>query len=96
MNELVQWFKESDGFMQGTKAPHKWVLQAEQELRYQDARIKQLEYECDALRAEVERLLKALAKIANGDPTVDIPETEAQLSAAIANAAMKGASYECN
>ncbi|KFJ08708.1 hypothetical protein DR66_6069 [Delftia acidovorans] len=32
-HELLDWFRESDGFGQGTKAPHKWVLRAEQELR---------------------------------------------------------------
>lgn len=31
--ELLAWFTEADGFNQGTKAPHKWVLRAEQELR---------------------------------------------------------------
>lgn len=31
--ELLAWFDESGGFNQGTKAPHKWVLRAEQELR---------------------------------------------------------------
>ena len=31
--ELLSWFEEAGGFAQGTKAPHKWVLQAEQELR---------------------------------------------------------------
>lgn len=37
MNDLIAWFKEAGGFEQGTKAPHKWVLQAEQELRIQAA-----------------------------------------------------------
>jgi hypothetical protein len=32
-DDLIKWFKEADGFSQGTKAPHKWVLQAEQEIR---------------------------------------------------------------
>ena len=31
--ELLAWFAEAGGFNQGTKAPHKWVLRAEQELR---------------------------------------------------------------
>jgi hypothetical protein len=30
---LAEWFDEEDGFRQGTKAPHKWVLQADAELR---------------------------------------------------------------
>lgn len=30
---LAHWFNESNGFSQGTKAPHKWVLQANAELR---------------------------------------------------------------
>jgi len=30
---LAEWFDEEDGFRQGTKAPHKWVLQAAAELR---------------------------------------------------------------
>ena len=31
--ELLVWFAEDEGFSQGTAAPHKWVLRAEQELR---------------------------------------------------------------
>lgn len=31
--ELIEWFLAADGFAQGTRAPHKWVLRAEQELR---------------------------------------------------------------
>lgn len=31
--ELLDWFVEAGGFNQGTKAPHKWVLRVEQELR---------------------------------------------------------------
>ena len=30
---LVDWFDEANGFSHGTKAPHKWVLQAQEELR---------------------------------------------------------------
>lgn len=30
---LIAWFDEEEGFRQGTKAHHKWVLQAESELR---------------------------------------------------------------
>lgn len=30
---LLEWFDEEEGFQQGTKAPHKWVLQAAAELR---------------------------------------------------------------
>ena len=29
---LLSWFNENDGFSQGTKAPHKWVLQTHAEL----------------------------------------------------------------
>ena len=29
---LTAWFYEEDGFNQGTRAPHKWVLQANSEL----------------------------------------------------------------
>lgn len=41
-----------------------------------------------SLRAENELLLKAMRKIADGDPTVDSPEADAQLSATIARATM--------
>ncbi len=30
---LADWFDEANGFNQGTKAPHKWVLQSASELR---------------------------------------------------------------
>ena len=48
---LIDWFEESGGFSQGTKAPHKWVLQAEQELRRQHARIAELESQLEAIGA---------------------------------------------
>ena len=42
-DDLLDWFAESDGFAHGTKAPHKWVLQAEQEIRWLQARVAELE-----------------------------------------------------
>ena len=48
---LNQWFDEAGGFSQGTKAPHKWVLQADAELR--------------TLRAQVERLTRELYQATN-------------------------------
>ena len=32
VDSLLSWFNENDGFSQGTKAPHKWVLQTHAEL----------------------------------------------------------------
>lgn len=40
----------------------------------------------ETLKAENALMLKAMHKIADGDPTVDSPEADAQLSAAIARA----------
>ena len=54
-DDLVTWFEEANGFAQGTKAPHKWVLQAEQELRFQGRRIEELEAEVARLRLLVPR-----------------------------------------
>lgn len=50
--------------------------------------------ERDATCIENERMREALEKIAHGNPTVDCPEADAQLSAAIARTALKGASHE--
>lgn len=50
MDDLLEWFKEADGFFQGTKAPHKWVLQAEQEITALRARLEAVEKERDALK----------------------------------------------
>ena len=41
--ELIAWFDECDGFRQGTDAPHKWVLQADSELRRLSEQVKKLE-----------------------------------------------------
>ena len=38
---LIDWFADGAGFSMGTKAPHKWVLQAESELRRLAAEIGQ-------------------------------------------------------
>lgn len=32
VDSLLSWFNENDGFSQGTRAPHKWVLQTHAEL----------------------------------------------------------------
>lgn len=40
---LIAWFAEEDGFKNGTKAPHKWVLQVESELRRQDEAITKIQ-----------------------------------------------------
>ena len=47
---LVDWYDE-DGFKEGTKAPHKWVLQAAEELR-------RLRDENAALRQAIEQAEK--------------------------------------
>lgn len=67
---LVEWFEEGGGFQQGTKAPHKWVLQAEQELR--------------RLHAESELHLQELRsyRITVENREARIAELEAQLAAA--------------
>lgn len=39
-DDLIDWFAEANGFSGGTKAPHKWVLQAEQELRIHAAALE--------------------------------------------------------
>lgn len=59
---LIEWFEESGGFCQGTKAHHKWVLQAEQELRRLHTRVQELE-------ASQEHLKNALEDIASGEIT---------------------------
>lgn len=46
-DDLIDWFKEADGFHQGTKAPHKWVLQAHSEIIRLRARIAEVEKERD-------------------------------------------------
>lgn len=46
-DDLIEWFKEADGFSQGTKAPHKWVLQAEQEITALRVRLEDVEKERD-------------------------------------------------
>lgn len=60
MDDLIKWFAEEGGFSNGTKAPHKWVLQAEQELRIQAAALAEAQAEIARLRgalAETTRLL---------------------------------------
>lgn len=49
-DDLTKWFQDADGFCQGTKSPHKWVLQANAALHQQSARIRELEAEVAALR----------------------------------------------
>lgn len=51
---LIEWFAESNGFNQGTKPPHKWVLQAEQELRRLHARVQELETGLKKANAQAE------------------------------------------
>jgi len=51
---LIDWFADSAGFSMGTKAPHKWVLQAESELRRLAAENADLRAEVDKLRATLE------------------------------------------
>lgn len=51
--DLIEWFEEEDGFSQGTKVPHKWVLQAEQELRRQAEHITKLKIELSETKKEV-------------------------------------------
>ena len=45
--ELIAWFDECDGFRQGTDAPHKWVLQADSELRRLSEQVEKLTKERD-------------------------------------------------
>ena len=45
--ELIAWFDECDGFRQGTDAPHKWVLQADSELRRLSEQVDKLTKERD-------------------------------------------------
>ena len=40
--DLIAWFDECDGFRQGTDAPHKWVLQADSELRRLSEQVEKL------------------------------------------------------
>ena len=72
LDDLIEWFAEADGFSQGRKAPHKWVLQAEQELRIQAATIARQQVMLDrALEdigekmVEIGRLRDALGYIAD-------------------------------
>lgn len=46
-DDLIDWFKEADGFHQGTKAPHKWVLQAHSEIIRLRAHLAEVEAERD-------------------------------------------------
>ena len=48
--ELIAWFDECDGFRQGTDAPHKWVLQADSELRRLSEQVEKLTMERDELK----------------------------------------------
>lgn len=59
MSDLIQWFEEGGGFTQGTKAPHKWVLQAEQELRIQTAALADAEAAIAHQQVMLDRALEA-------------------------------------
>lgn len=75
-DDLLSWFAEEKGFSQGTKAPHKWVLQAEQELR--------------TLRAQLDSTLKDRALIiAERDRTFALMLARAEAAEARADAAVK-------
>jgi hypothetical protein len=50
-DDLIDWFEEADGFCGGTRAPHKWVLQAHSEIILLRARLAEVEKERDALAA---------------------------------------------
>lgn len=70
MDDLVEWFAEANGFSQGRAAPHKWVLQAEQELRIQAATIARQQVVLDRAleasfndKARADRLDAALREI---------------------------------
>ena len=74
---LLSWYEEGDGFAQGTKAPHNWVLRAESELRRLNSYVIELESEAQAnariigasaenelaLRARVQELQRRVAKL---------------------------------
>ena len=71
--ELIAWFDECDGFRQGTDAPHKWVLQADSELRRLSEQVEKLTKERDELhrafnqpvpRSEWEKMQEQLAALA--------------------------------
>ena len=68
--ELIAWFDECDGFRQGTDAPHKWVLQADSELRRLSEQVEKLTKERDELhrafnqpvpQSELEKMQEQLA-----------------------------------
>lgn len=66
---LSKWYEEEGGFAQGTKAPHKWVLRAESELRRQHANIRalkaqgvQMQQDMAALRAHIADLDEDLGR----------------------------------
>ena len=52
--ELIAWFDECDGFRQGTDAPHKWVLQADSELRRLSGQVEKLTKERDEWKSGFE------------------------------------------
>ena len=52
--ELIAWFDECDGFRQGTDAPHKWVLQADSELRRLSEQVEKLTKERDEYKSGFE------------------------------------------
>lgn len=79
---LSKWYEEEGGFAQGTKAPHKWVLRAESELRRQNARIAGLEVVADVAIEHIAELEQdRLTRIRQNDRmAARIADLEAQLS----------------
>ena len=78
MDDLVEWFEEADGFSFGTKAPHKWVLQAEQELRTQAAAITEAQATIARQQVMLDRALEDI-----GEKMVEIARLRGALKLAI-------------
>jgi hypothetical protein len=79
MDDLIKWFAEEGGFSNGTKAPHKWVLQAEQELRIQAAALAEAQAEIALLKAEnagLKAAILALSKDATARAALEPREGE--------------------
>ena len=62
MDDLVEWFEEADGFSFGTKAPHKWLLQAAQELRTQAAAITEAQATIARQQVMLDRALEDIGE----------------------------------
>lgn len=62
-DDLIKWFAEENGFSHGTKAPHKWVLQAAQELRVQGTALADAQAEIARLKADKAALGQAVQAV---------------------------------